>query len=115
MESLRDDTMEMMVKRAEEVCNKLQSVFYRKVMFLELMIKKVGGYLEWAAKINQISEIADLEGIKSQDLKLMKFCQRLKQSDMLYDKLVEMEPKAWARAQEIIRKYAQSQALKADL
>ena len=28
---------------------------------------------------------------------------------------MEMEPKSWARAQEIIRRYAQNQALKADL
>ena len=35
--------------------------------------------------------------------------------DRLYDKLIEMDPKSWSRAQKIIRKYAQSQALKSDL
>ena len=33
----------------------------------------------------------------------------------MYDKLMEMDPKSWARAQEIIRKHAQDIALKADL
>ena len=45
----------------------------------------------------------------------MKYCQGLKQDDRLYDLLMEMEPKNWARAQEIITKQAQSMALKADL
>jgi hypothetical protein len=45
----------------------------------------------------------------------MKYCQGLHKMDMLYDKLMDMEVKSWANAQEIIRKYAQSQALKADL
>ena len=89
MEFLRGDNMEVMVKRVEEAFNRLQPVFSRKVKFLELMIMKGEGYMEWAARINQISELADLDGIKSQDLKLMKFCQGLKQSDRLYDKLME--------------------------
>ena len=66
-------------------------------------------------RINEMAELADLDSIKSQDLKLMKYCQGLKQDDILYDLLMEMEPKSWARAQEIIRKHSQSMALKADL
>ena len=66
-------------------------------------------------RINEISELADLDGIKSQDLKLMKYCQGLKQNDRLYDLLMEMEPKSWASAQEIKRKHAKNIALKADL
>ena len=45
----------------------------------------------------------------------MKFCQGLHKTDHLYDKLMDMEVKSWATAQEIIKKYSQSQALKADL
>ena len=81
--------MEVMIKRVDEAFNGLQPVFSRKVKFLEHMIMKGEGYVERAARINQISELADLDGIKSQDLKLMKFCQGLKQSDRLYDKLME--------------------------
>jgi hypothetical protein len=40
-------------------------VFSRKVKFLALMIIKGEGYMEWAAGINQVSELADLDGIKS--------------------------------------------------
>ena len=66
-------------------------------------------------RINELSELADLDSIKSQDLKLMKYCQGLKPEDKLYDLLMDMEPKSWARPQEFIRKYAQNMALKADL
>ena len=66
-------------------------------------------------RINELSELAELDSIKSQDLKLMKYCQGLKPEDKLHDLLMEMEPKSWARAQEIIKKYAQNMALKADL
>ena len=45
----------------------------------------------------------------------MKYCQGLHKTDRLYDKLMDMDVKSWATAQEIIKKYAQSQALKADL
>ena len=54
MEFLRGDTIEVMVKRIEEASDRLQPVFSRKVKFLE-----------WAARINQVSELADLDGIKS--------------------------------------------------
>ena len=59
--------------------------------------------------------MADVDSIQSQDLTLIKYCQGLKPEDKLYDLLMEMEPKSWARAQEIIRRYAQNMALKADL
>ena len=65
--------------------------------------------------IYETSELVDLDNIKSEDLKLMKYCQGLKKEDRLYNLLMEMEPKSWSRAQEIIRKYAQSMAKKADL
>jgi hypothetical protein len=63
----------------------------------------------------QQSELAHLEGIKARDIQLMKFCQGLHKSDRLSDKIMDLEVKFWASAQEIINKYAESQALKADL
>jgi hypothetical protein len=57
--------MEVMVKRIEEVFDRLQPVFSKKVKFFVLMIIKGEGYVEWAARINQVSELADLNGIKS--------------------------------------------------
>ena len=115
MELNRLDTMEVMVRRVEEAFERLQPVFARKVKFLDLMIIKGEGYIEWANRINQQSELAHLEGIKAQDLQLMKFCQGLHKTDRLYDKLMDMEVKSWSSAQEIIRKFAQRQALKANL
>jgi hypothetical protein len=63
----------------------------------------------------QQSELAHLEGIKAQDIQLMKFCQCLHKSDRLSDKIMDLEVKLLVSAQEIINKYAESQALKADL
>ena len=83
--------------------------------FLDLMILKGEGYVEWAMRINELSDLADLDSIQSQDLKLMKYCQGLKPEDKLHNLVMEMKPKSWARAQEIIRKYAQNMALNADL
>ena len=56
-----------------------------------------------------------MEGIKAQDLQLTKYCQGLQKTDRLYYNLMDLEVKKWATAREIIKKYAQSQALKADL
>ena len=44
----RSDTMEVMVKIVEEAFERFQPVFARKVKFLELMITKGEGYIEWA-------------------------------------------------------------------
>jgi hypothetical protein len=57
--------MEVIVKRIEEAFDRLQPVFSRKVKLLEVMIIKGEGYVEWAARINQVTELADLDGIKS--------------------------------------------------
>ena len=104
-----------MVKRVGETFEKLQPLFSRKVKFLDLMIMKGEGHVEWAMRINELAELADLDSISSQDLKLMKYCQGLKPDDKLYDLLMNMEPKSWTKAQEVIRIYAQNMALKADL
>ena len=60
-------------------------------------------YIAWANKINQVSELANLVGLKAQDLQLMKFCKVLNNMDRLYHKLMEIEPNSWPRAQDIIR------------
>ena len=67
MELNRGNTSEVMVKRVKEAFDRLQQVFSRKVNFLEMMIAKGEGYVEWAARINQVSELANLDGINSQD------------------------------------------------
>ena len=67
------------------------------------MIMKGEGYIQWADRINQQAELANLEGIKAQDFQLMKYCQGLHETDRLYDKFMDMEVKSWATAQEIIK------------
>ena len=109
------DSMEIMVRKVGEAYERQVPLFARKVKFLELMITKGEGYIQWANRINQQAELADMEGIKAQDLQLMKYCQGLHKTDRLYDKLMDMEVKSGATSQEIIKNYVQSQALKADL
>ena len=64
--------MEVMVKRMEKAFNRHQPIFSRKIKFLDLIILKGEGYVELAMRINKLSELADLDRIQSQDLKLMK-------------------------------------------
>ena len=66
--------MEVMIKRVEPL-------FSRKIKFLDLKIMQGEGYVDWAIRINETSQLADLDNIKSQDLMLMKYCQGLKQED----------------------------------
>ena len=72
-----------MVKRIEETFMDLGSIFCRKVKFMDLMIMKGEKPLAWAMRINKESELADLERLKPQEIKLMKFCQGLKAEDRL--------------------------------
>ena len=55
------------------------------------MILKGEGALEWAMGIDEVAELADLESIKVQDMKLMKYYQGLKSEDKLYDLMMNME------------------------
>ena len=71
-----NDDMAPMVKKVQETFDTLQPSFARKVKLLDLIMKGEG-YLEWAMRINEISDLADLDSIKSQDLKLIKYCQGL--------------------------------------
>lgn len=61
----RGDTMEVMVKRVKEAFDRLQPVFSRKVKFLELMIVKGESYAELANRINQVSELRNLDEVLS--------------------------------------------------
>ena len=45
----------------------------KKIKFLDFMILKGEVALEWAMGIDEVAELADLESIKVQDMKLMKY------------------------------------------
>ena len=66
-----------MVRKVGEAYVRQVPIFTRKVKFLELIITKGEGYIQWANRINQQAELANLEGIKAQDFQLMKYCQGL--------------------------------------
>ena len=83
-------------------------LFARQIKLLDLIIMKGEGKLEVAMRIDDMAKLADLESIKVQGLKLMKYCQRLKSEDKLYDLLMDMEHKGWQQAKQIIRKHTAS-------
>ena len=51
-----------------------------------MMIMKGERPLDWALWVDAESELADLESVKHQEIKLMKFCQVVKSKDRLYKK-----------------------------
>ena len=61
----------------------LQPIFCRKVKFMDMMIMKGEKSLAWAMRIDKEGELADLETLKPQEIKLMRFCQGLKAEDWL--------------------------------
>ena len=61
----------------------LQPIFCRKVKFMDMMIMKGEKPLAWAMRIDKEGELADLETLKPQEIKLMRFCQGLKAEDWL--------------------------------
>ena len=69
------------------------------------MIMKGEKPLAWALRIDNEGELADLETLKPQEIKLMKLFQGLKAEDRLYDLITEMDPKGWEQAKVIIRKH----------
>ena len=58
------------------------------------MITKGESYIQWANRINQQAELADMEGIKAQDLQLMKYCQGLHKTDRPFNKFMDIEAKS---------------------
>ena len=87
---LNNDDMTTMVKRAGETFETQQLLVERKAKFLELIIMNGEGYFEL-------------------------YWQGLKPEDKLHDLLMDMEPKGWIRDQEVMRRYTQNMALKADM
>ena len=98
------NSMEIMVRKVGEDYERQVPIFAKKVNFLELARVKGERYKEWANKINQQSELAHMERFKVQDLQLMKFCQDLHKSDRQYNKIIDMDMKSWASAEEINKK-----------
>ena len=57
-------------------------------------------------RINEERELADLQTIKPQEIKLIKFCQGLEAEDRLYNLITEMDPMGWEEAKVIIRRHS---------
>ena len=111
----KHDDLLAMVKRIEETFMDLQPIFCRKVKFMDMMIMKAEKPFAWAMRIDKEGELADLETLKPQEIKSMKFCQGLKAEDRLYSLITEMDPRGLEAANVIIRKHIAVMALKADL
>ena len=59
--------------------------------------------------------MADLETIKAQELKFLKYCQGLKPEDKLYNLLMAMDNPTWEKALVIIRKHEIAECVKAEI
>ena len=93
----------------------MQPTFSRKIQFLNLKIEKGENKLEWAYRLQQAAEMADLESIKAQELKFLKYCQGLKPDDKLYDLLMAMDNPNWEKALEFKQKHQISECVKAEI
>ena len=74
----QSDDMHAMILRVHESFDLMQPTFSRKIQFLNLKIEKGAYKLEWAYRLQQAAEMADLDSIKAQELKFLKYCQGLK-------------------------------------
>ena len=54
--------------------------------------------------IDAETQLADMQSIKPQEIKLMKLCPVLK-DERLYDKITEMATQGWEEAKALIRKH----------
>ena len=70
----RSDNMLAMVDKIEETFKNLQPIFCRKVKSMDMKIIKGERALDRAIRIDAKAELADLESIKPQEIKLIKFC-----------------------------------------
>ena len=111
----KHDNLLAMIDKIEETFKDLQPIFSKKVKFMDMMIMKAERPLDWAMRIDAESELADLETLKPQESKLLKFCQELKSEDQLYEKITEIDPRGWEQAKVITRKHTAAMDLKADL
>ena len=80
--------------KIEETFKDLQPIFCRKAKFMDMKIMKGERPLDWEMRIDAEAELADLKSFKPQEIKLMEFCQGLK-DDRLYEKITEMDPRGW--------------------
>ena len=110
----RLDSLLALVDNIEETFKDLKPIFCRKFKFMDMKPMKGKRALDRAMWIDAEAELADLQSIKPQEIKLMKLCQGLK-DDRLYEKNTQMDPRGWEEAKTIIRKHTVAASLKADL
>ena len=65
--------IQAMIQKIQETFDMMQPKFSRKIQFLNLKIDKGEGKLEWAMRLHEAAELADLESIKAQELKFLKY------------------------------------------
>ena len=70
--------------------------------------------LDWAMRIDAEAELADMQSMIPQEIKLMNLCQGLKDESM-YAKITDMETRGWEEAKALIRNHTAAASLKADL
>ena len=69
------DNTQTMIQKIQDTFDMMQPKFSRKIQFLNLKIENGEGKLEWAMRLQEAAELADLESIKAQELKFLKYFQ----------------------------------------
>ena len=87
----RLDSLLALVDNIEETFKDLKPIFCRKFKFMDMKPMKGKRALDRAMWIDAEAELADLQSIKPQEIKLMKLCQGLK-DDRLYEKTLRWTP-----------------------
>ena len=109
------DDVHQMIEKVHKSFSLMVPAFSRRIQFLNLSMLKGEGKMEWAFRLEQAAEMANLEDIQAQELKFLKYCQGLKTDDKLYDLLMEMVNPNWEKALEIIQKHEIAESVKSEI
>ena len=77
MQVARTDNLTALIRKVEEAFHQLYPTFIRRVSFPSLTATQDQGPLDWVLKIDEEAKLADLNNIKPQEQKLMKFAHGL--------------------------------------
>ena len=88
----------------------MDRLFERRLKFINMEREPGERLLDFARRINKLAELAELETITGEDLKLLKFYTTT--NDELREKICELEDKSWVNMKDCIRKYEIAKRIK---
>ena len=92
------------IRRVSNIFKIIHPTFLRKVRFISLELEPWEQAADTARRLDKLAELAELDNISAQELKLMKFCS-LTTDGELKQKICELQDKSWENVKECIRTY----------